>query len=219
MAGKVVTIAAAAVNPDSATRKAIYYLQQQGKTVLQIADYPGMLIWRTVAMIINEALDALQKGVASEQDIDTAMRLGVNYPYGPLAWGAQLGWQRILRLLEIYNITMAKNAIAHVHCCANERFWRAVMSHKAWQNAHAMYENDACAKALGIDIISMDEGFAVVTMTVTAQMLNGHQSCHGGQLFSLADTAFAYACNSQGLAAVASACTIDFCVQALPETP
>lgn len=49
------------------------------------------------------------------------------------------------------------------------------------------------AKALGIDIISMDEGFAVVTMTVTAQMLNGHQSCHGGQLFSLADTAFAYA--------------------------
>nr|WP_274543318.1 hydroxyphenylacetyl-CoA thioesterase PaaI [Shigella dysenteriae] len=73
-----------------------------------------------------------------------------------------------------------------------------------------MYENDACAKALGIDIISMDEGFAVVTMTVTVQMLNGHQSCHGGQLFSLADTAFAYACNSQGLAAVASACTIDF---------
>lgn len=40
MAGKVVTIAAATVNPDSATRKAIYYLQQQGKTVLQIADYP-----------------------------------------------------------------------------------------------------------------------------------------------------------------------------------
>lgn len=72
------------------------------------------------------------------------------------------------------------------------------MSHKARQNAHAMYENDACAKALGIDIISMDEGFAVVTMTVTAQMLNGHQSCHGGQLFSLADTAFAYACNSRG---------------------
>lgn len=56
--------------------------------MLQIADYPGMLIWRTVAMIINEALDALQKGVASEQDIDTAMRLGVNYPYGPLAWSA-----------------------------------------------------------------------------------------------------------------------------------
>lgn len=43
------------------------------------------------------------------------------------------------------------------------------MSHKAWQNAHAMYENDACAKALGIDIISMDEGFAVLISPVTAR--------------------------------------------------
>ncbi|MGP3591831.1 hydroxyphenylacetyl-CoA thioesterase PaaI [Vagococcus sp. WN89Y] len=84
------------------------------------------------------------------------------------------------------------------------------MSHNAWRNARAMYENDNCARALGIDIIEMDDGAATVTMTVTQQMLNGHQSCHGGQLFSLADTAFAYACNSQGLAAVASACQIDF---------
>lgn len=80
----------------------------------------------------------------------------------------------------------------------------------AWRNAHAMYERDTCAKALGIDIVEMDDGYAVLTMTVAPQMLNGHQTCHGGQLFSLADTAFAYACNSQGLAAVASACTIDF---------
>lgn len=84
------------------------------------------------------------------------------------------------------------------------------MSHNAWRNARAMYENDNCAHALGIDIIEMGDGSAVVTMTVTPAMLNGHQSCHGGQLFSLADTAFAYACNSQGLAAVASACHIDF---------
>ncbi|WP_312626756.1 hydroxyphenylacetyl-CoA thioesterase PaaI [Scandinavium sp.] len=85
------------------------------------------------------------------------------------------------------------------------------MSHNdAWHNARVMYEKDTCAQALGIDIIEMDEGFAVLTMTVTQQMLNGHQTCHGGQLFSLADTAFAYACNSQGLAAVASACNIDF---------
>ncbi|MCD0229931.1 3-hydroxyacyl-CoA dehydrogenase family protein, partial [Enterobacter hormaechei subsp. steigerwaltii] len=48
----------------------------------------------------NEALDALQKGVASEQDIDTAMRLWVNYPCGPIAWGERLGWQRLLTLLE-----------------------------------------------------------------------------------------------------------------------
>ena len=98
--GDVAVIAVAASNPASANRKAVWHLQQQGKRVLQVADYPGLLIWRTVAMIINEALDALQKGVASEQDIDTAMRLGVNYPRGPLAWGEQLGWQRLLILLE-----------------------------------------------------------------------------------------------------------------------
>ena len=98
--GDVAVIAVAASNPASANRKAVWHLQQQGKRVLQVADYPGLLIWRTVAMIVNEALDALQKGVASEQDIDTAMRLGVNYQRGPLAWGEQLGWQRLLRLLE-----------------------------------------------------------------------------------------------------------------------
>lgn len=84
------------------------------------------------------------------------------------------------------------------------------MSHNAWHNARAMYERDACAQAMGMDIIEMGEGYAVVTMTITPQMLNGHKTCHGGQLFSLADTAFAYACNSQGLAAVASGCAIDF---------
>lgn len=96
----VAVIAAAPGNPHAATQKAIYWLQHQEKRVVQIADYPGLLIWRTVAMIANEALDALQKGVASEQDIDTAMRLGVNYPCGPIAWGERLGWQRLLTLLE-----------------------------------------------------------------------------------------------------------------------
>ena len=83
-------------------------------------------------------------------------------------------------------------------------------SSEAWRNARAMYQNDACAQALGINIVEMGEGYAVLTMTVTPQMLNGHRTCHGGQLFARADTAFAYACNSQGLAAVASGCSIDF---------
>ncbi len=85
-----------------------------------------------------------------------------------------------------------------------------MMSNDAWQNAREMYARDNCAQALGIDIIDMDDGVAVLTMTVTPLMLNGHQTCHGGQLFSLADTAFAYACNSQGLPAVAAGCSIDF---------
>lgn len=96
----LVVLAAGATNTPEQTAKAIYFFQQQGKQVLLINDYPGMLVWRTVAMLANEALDALQKGVACEQDIDIAMRLGVNYPHGPQAWGAELGWQRVLRLLE-----------------------------------------------------------------------------------------------------------------------
>ncbi|MGP3591830.1 3-hydroxyacyl-CoA dehydrogenase PaaH [Vagococcus sp. WN89Y] len=98
--GDTVVLAAAASNQQADTDKAVRYFQQQGKRVLQIADYPGLLVWRTVAMLVNEALDALQKGVASAADIDTAMRLGVNYPRGPLRWGEMLGWQRVLRVLE-----------------------------------------------------------------------------------------------------------------------
>ena len=98
--GPLAVVAAAAANRLEETEKAIGWLQQQGKRVLVINDYPGLLVWRTVAMLVNEALDALQKGVACEEDIDTAMRLGVNYPRGPLQWGERLGWQRLLLLLE-----------------------------------------------------------------------------------------------------------------------
>jgi acyl-CoA thioesterase len=84
------------------------------------------------------------------------------------------------------------------------------MNTNAWDNAREMYARDNCARQMGIEILEMGEGFARLSMTITEAMLNGHQSCHGGQLFTLADTAFAYACNSQGLAAVASGCSIDF---------
>nr|VUD34484.1 3-hydroxyacyl-CoA dehydrogenase [Raoultella sp. NCTC 9187] len=159
-----------------ATDKAVHYFQQQGKKVLQIADYPGLLVWRTVAMLVNEALDAVQKRVAEPADIDTAMRLGVNYPHGPLAWGARLGWNRVLHLLKTSSSTTARSAIAPVRYCARRRCWRCIMNDKAWRNARAMYELDTCAQTLGIDIIEMDEGYAQMTMTVAPNMLNGHQN-------------------------------------------
>lgn len=86
-------------NPQSATDKAVYYFQQQGKKVGTLLIIPVM-VWRTVAMLANEALDAVQKESVNADDIDTAMRLGVNYPRGPIAWGESLGWGRALRLLE-----------------------------------------------------------------------------------------------------------------------
>ena len=65
--------------------------QALGKEVSVIGDVPGMIVARTVARIIDLAHDAVAKGVATEEDIDTAMRLGVNYPLGPFAWDRRLG--------------------------------------------------------------------------------------------------------------------------------
>lgn len=83
-------------------------------------------------------------------------------------------------------------------------------THLAQRCAEQMFAQDTCAQSMGMTIDRVDSGFAQVSMIIAPNMLNGHQTCHGGQLFSLADTAFAYACNSQGLAAVASGCSIDF---------
>lgn len=76
--------------------------------------------------------------------------------------------------------------------------------------AQHMYENDAASQALGIELMQVKSGGAIAVMTVKDFMLNGHKTCHGGQIFSLADSAFAFACNSQNQAAVALSCTIDF---------
>ncbi|MEU3143191.1 MULTISPECIES: 3-hydroxyacyl-CoA dehydrogenase [unclassified Streptomyces] len=65
--------------------------QALGKKVSVIGDVPGMIVARTVARIIDLAYDAVAKGVATEEDIDTAMRLGVNYPLGPFEWSRRLG--------------------------------------------------------------------------------------------------------------------------------
>ncbi|WOX23202.1 3-hydroxyacyl-CoA dehydrogenase [Streptomyces solicathayae] len=81
-------------------REAIGLFQALGKKVSVIADVPGMIVARTVAMLIDLATDAVAKGVASAEDVDTAMRLGVNYPLGPVEWGRRLGAGWAHELLE-----------------------------------------------------------------------------------------------------------------------
>lgn len=76
--------------------------------------------------------------------------------------------------------------------------------------AQTMFARDAAAQHLGITIDRIAPGQATLSMTVRDCMLNGHGVCHGGFLFALADTAFAYACNSGNQATVASGCSIDF---------
>jgi len=76
--------------------------------------------------------------------------------------------------------------------------------------ARVMYENDAASKALGARVVSVGPGASAMTMTVRADMLNGHKTCHGGFIFALADSTFAFACNARNAVTVASGASIDF---------
>jgi acyl-CoA thioesterase len=76
--------------------------------------------------------------------------------------------------------------------------------------AKAMYESDACSRALGFELLDVRVGYARMRMAVRADFLNGHSICHGGLIFTLADSTFAFACNSHNINTVASGCTIEF---------
>lgn len=76
--------------------------------------------------------------------------------------------------------------------------------------AAGMYARDNASQGLGIRIARVAPGFAELTMTVRADMVNGHAITHGGLVFTLADSAFAYACNSYNVNTVAAGCAIEF---------
>ena len=103
------------LNPDSATHIAFSVspgvppetidqfaaaLRNQGKSACQLPDWPGLVVMRTVAMLANEAFEAVLQGVAEPEDVDNAMRYGVNYPIGPVAWANSIGLQTILHVLD-----------------------------------------------------------------------------------------------------------------------
>ena len=76
--------------------------------------------------------------------------------------------------------------------------------------AAEMFARDLASQAMGMRIAKVGPGRAELTMKVRADMLNGHATCHGGCIFTLADSAFAFACNSANMTTVASGCSIDF---------
>ena len=86
--------------PAAARSGVVGVLQATGAAVTVLDDLPGMLVARTVAMLVNEAVDVVGCGVASAGDVDLAMRLGVGYPRGPLEWGDALGADRVVALLD-----------------------------------------------------------------------------------------------------------------------
>ncbi|MFC3195580.1 3-hydroxyacyl-CoA dehydrogenase [Marinicella sediminis] len=78
----------------------IAMLNHMGKQVLVTDDQPGMIAMRTMAMLINEAADTVFNGVCGPNEVDLAMRYGVNYPKGLLALGAELGWDHVVNTLQ-----------------------------------------------------------------------------------------------------------------------
>ena len=83
----------------AAYRAVVGLLQAAGFTVTRLDDVPGMAVMRTVAMLANEAADAVNQGVCSAAAADIAMQKGVNYPCGPLAWADAVGIEHIVRVL------------------------------------------------------------------------------------------------------------------------
>jgi 3-hydroxybutyryl-CoA dehydrogenase len=79
---------------------AVGLLQAAGITISVIDDLPGLLVMRTACMLANEAADVVHAGVAGAEAVDQAMRLGVNYPQGPLAWAEAVGLERVRDVLD-----------------------------------------------------------------------------------------------------------------------
>ena len=82
--------------------------------------------------------------------------------------------------------------------------------HLAESVVRKMFAADTASQMLGMRVAEVRPGYARVEMDVRAEMLNGHAICHGGLIFSLADSAFAFACNTHNFVTVAAACSIDF---------
>ena len=75
-----------------------------------------------------------------------------------------------------------------------------------------MWADDTATRSLGMHLVTIEPGHAVLAMTVTERMVNGHKICHGGYIFTLADSAFAFACNTHNQRTVAQHCAITFLI-------
>jgi 3-hydroxybutyryl-CoA dehydrogenase len=97
---ELIALAAADGAPAGALLAATGFFQALGKRVVVIDDAPGLVVMRTVAMLVNEAADVVQQGVANAADTDLAMVNGVNYPRGPLAWADAIGPAVVQRVMH-----------------------------------------------------------------------------------------------------------------------
>lgn len=95
----VVEIARGMLTAETAVEQAVSFCHALGQEPVEVADGPGLVRARMVCCVINEAASALMEGVATAVDIDRAMKLGTNYPYGPLEWADYIGLDTVLGVL------------------------------------------------------------------------------------------------------------------------
>jgi 3-hydroxybutyryl-CoA dehydrogenase len=104
-----IAIAPSAQASEDDVAKAAGVFSALGKRVSLLSDVPGMLVMRTVAMLVNEGAEAVYQGIASADSVDAAMRKGVNYPVGPMAWGRSIGFEVVLRTLRNLGATYGED--------------------------------------------------------------------------------------------------------------
>jgi 3-hydroxybutyryl-CoA dehydrogenase len=97
---KMIELTAGLGTQGQALAEAETFFRAIGKEPVRVKDAPGLVFARVLSLIINEAARSLDEGVAQAEEIDTAMRLGVNYPSGPLEWADRIGLDDVLAVLE-----------------------------------------------------------------------------------------------------------------------
>jgi 3-hydroxybutyryl-CoA dehydrogenase len=97
---KVIELAAGLRTTEASMTAAEEAFRALGKETVRVKDTAGLTFPRILSLLVNEAARSLEEGVAKAEEIDIAMRLGVNYPQGPLRWGDQVGLDEVLAVLE-----------------------------------------------------------------------------------------------------------------------
>jgi len=130
-----IVLTAAGENKERSLDIAAGLFQSLKKKVSVINDTPGMIVFRTLAMLTNEACEALLNGVANSSDLDTAMKLGVNYPKGPLEWADQIGTSFLhTGLTNIFD------------CYKDMRYRPSILFSNRVFNNETLSQSESCAK-------------------------------------------------------------------------
>ena len=97
---RVVEIVDAQATGDDALELAQDFFETLGRRVILVENHAGLFLGRLIGSIVNEAMYVIDEEIASADDVDLAMRLGTNYPQGPVAWGREIGGDRVARILQ-----------------------------------------------------------------------------------------------------------------------